>query len=255
MLDQRLIDLNFKSLLHCGGRHPFDGSVEGYCISCDEQRLLESTELHLSQISHGADTHDFEEFCGEQVPKPSIQTRVLFVFESPGSRFLNGEAVPYKRFNKIPPNKTRYWLPDEPYVPKNLDEVAKAGNKYGPYLAYLIWHFKLKNAYVTNAVKCGLTVKGSNPPRFIPFPKPIGPYKEVRDNCFKLFLRTELDILPPAIIFAVGDSALRLLKTVEPSTYGHLVCLYHPAGRGSRKEMFEKNERYIESSLRDEGLT
>ncbi len=256
MLDQRLIDLNFKSLLHCGGLHPSDGSVQGYCISCDEQRFLESTDVHLSQISHGADTHDFEEFVGEQVPEPYIEARVLFVFESPGGSFWNGTAVPYERFKKIPPNNTRYWLPDGPHVAKTLDEVAKEKNKYGPYLAYLIWHFKLKNTYITNAVKCGLAVNGSGRPRFRPFPKGLsGPYKEVWDNCFKRFLRNELDILRPAIVFAVGGEAHRLLKTVDTTPSGRLVCLYHPAGRGSRKEIFEKNDRCIESSLRDAGLT
>jgi hypothetical protein len=206
----------------------------------------------LSQISHGADTDDFEQLIGEQVPRPYIQAPVLFVFESPGSRFGNGTPVPYERFNKIPPNLDRYWLPDEHHVvAKTLSEAAKA--KYGPYLAYLIWHFKLKNAYITNAVKCGLTVNGSDGPRFLPFL--IGRYRKVWDNCFKLFLRKELDILRPAIVFAVGVRAHRLMKTVDATAYGCLIRLDHPAGRRSRKEIFEKNDRCIESSLRDAGLT
>ncbi len=110
--------------------------------------------------------------------------------------------------------------------------MTKSGSKYGPYLAYLIWNFKLKNAYITNAVKCGLTVNGSDPPRFRPFPKRlIGPYKEIWDNGFKRFLlKNELGFLWLVIVFAMGGQAHRLLKTVDAAAYGRQVCRISSCG-------------------------
>jgi hypothetical protein len=245
--------LNFSELLHCDGRQP-QVACSGYCVSCDRAKFLDEEDVHLHQMSHGADTSDFEDFYGREISGPYIHQWVVFIFESPGGQYQNGVDVPYQGFSKRPPNKTRYWLPDDETVwPATLDDVLSAGNPYGPYLAYLMKQFALKNAYFTNAIKCGLTVNGSAPPKFQPYSKVSAPYRKIGDNCFSLFLREELRLLDPAVVFAVGDNAHRLLLRANPAFRS--VCLYHPVPRGNRRRALEDNDRTIRAALAAASLT
>jgi hypothetical protein len=98
-----------------------------------------------------------------------------------------------------------------------------------------------------------LTVNDSAPPKFQPYSKLTGPYRKIGDNCFSLFLREELRLLDPAVVFAVGDNAQRLLQRVDPPIR-KLVCLYHPVPRGSRRPPLEKNDLTIRDALKAAGL-
>src|SRR5712692_3352398 len=115
--------------------------------------LLDGSDVHLDRMSHAADTQDFEAFYREELLRPYIEDWVFFVLESPGGQDDNGDARTHRNFTKRPPNNAYYWLPDDRnHWPTTLGEVLQADNSYGPYLAYLIKRFRLKNAYFTNAV-------------------------------------------------------------------------------------------------------
>jgi hypothetical protein len=202
-------------------------------------------------MSHAADTSDFEAFYGKELNKPYIEEWVFFVLESPGGQYHNGDPQRYEGVEKRPPNKAYYGLPDDnDHWPESLDEVLGKTNAYGPYFAYLIRRFRLKNAYFTNAVKCGLTINGSNPPQFRSYSHRRDPDKRIRDECLNLFLRKELDV-KPALVFAMGDNTTGLLRTACPPITPQPIGLYHPNPRirSRRRHYLERNDSEIGAAL------
>src|SRR5262249_36429019 len=110
--------------------------------------------------------------------------------------------------------------------------------------AYLINRFHLRNAYLTNVVKCGvrsaLTKEILSGAAYMPW--------QVTDNCASRFLSKEIQRTKPVLIAAIGDDAEKQLKRqgFTPS-----VKLLHPAARGlSTREKISKNEDSMRDALR-----
>ena len=97
--------------------------------------------------------------------------------------------------------------------------------------------FKLANVYVTNLVKCGLNNAEG---KF----KGIASFKdETIDNCYKNFLKEEISIFKPKIIFAVGSAVERWVNHLVKVDYEEdclVQQLPHPAGqrRGFRDDHY-----------------
>ncbi len=252
-------ELNFKELLHYGkqpvveNRYKQPIQCSGYCISCEEKNLLKNSKHVLDQMSHGADSWDFEQLIGE-LPIPNNNTPIIFLLESPGGYYLNGEPKNYNGISKQPPVNHYYWTPDlkewptDPYSLKNL---------YGPYFAYLLFKHKIKNAYFTNAIKCSLcSLANKDKKQFIPYRiVKTADYRDtmIRNNCYDLFLSREIKIHDPKICFCFGKKVKQMSYYLDfKSKYPEMKCYYliHPAARMSRKTIIEKNDRQIEKILK-----
>ncbi|MCY3749789.1 MAG: uracil-DNA glycosylase family protein, partial [Gammaproteobacteria bacterium] len=127
-------------------------------------------------------------------------------------------------YNKHP-SKTWFWIEDDwPYI--TYPEGFR-GRKYGGFVWSSTMTFKLANVYMTNLVKCGLNNAEGQFQGISSFED-----KAVK-NCFTNFLKKEISILKPKVIFAVGSAVERWVKYfVKDMKYTCFVQqLPHPAAR------------------------
>ncbi len=97
MLNEQLARLNFEVLVLYEGGAPkaafkYNVHCSGLCTSCEEQHLLTGTPWELYQMSHAADTSDYEHALDEDLPAPGpgqryITEPVMFLLWGP-SYFL-----------------------------------------------------------------------------------------------------------------------------------------------------------------------
>lgn len=255
----RLVDLNFRNLLHYGGQPPVQNAYNppipctGYCVDCEEKHLVPEG-WQLDQMSHACDTTDFEALLGP-LPldgRPIMDRRIMFLLEKPGGDYENGAAVPYLDFQKRPPVNHYYWTPNVAVWPVNVAEFG--GNFYGSYFAYLMRRFRMRNVYITNSVKCAWRMAppggqaGAKAPTFSP----------VTENCTNRWLSNEVALCPPVVSFCFGrrakDHAARLKNL--GATVGLIRYLWHPSAiqlsqryKKTREEMVAENDHWIEETL------
>lgn len=258
MNDAALAHLNFKTLLHYDAT-PDAGSIptggikcNGFCVSCEKQDLLAGSGLRLDQMSHGADTSDFERSI-TKLPTGGIDHPIAFILESPGGYYGNGRKILHEGTSKQPPVNHYYWTPKLTEWPTT---PAMVNGRYGPYFAYIIASHKLKNAYFTNMVKCSLAKQTTD--QFVRFKAVKNPKyvdARVRENCYENFLSKEMDILQPKLVFYFGSVSQGMghysgLKSFLASS--KFVTLRHPAARGTFMRTILENDERIHSAL--EGL-
>jgi hypothetical protein len=262
MTNQRLTDLNFCTLLKYGGmphvknRYDKPAPCQGYCVACDKAGFVTATETALDQMSHGADTSDFEQMLGN-LPLPGCVVSVVFLLESPGGYYDNGQPVPFEGVNKQPPVCGYYWMPSGPT--QRWPETSEGlHDHYGSYFAYLLYRHRLKSAYFTNIVKCSLGFPKKK--TFVPYyvvKDESNPHSRIRRRCCDLFLSNELRILSPAIVFYFGQRAARMGKylQLQDSCPGAVFCrLCHPAARNIRwTQLVESNDATIREALTSNG--
>ncbi len=265
--------LNFEELIHidtddaadysfetytANGGHKIKAGGAGGCVRCETSGLASQTEMDskpkLSLISHGAHSQDYLSLLKGKSPKSSIDWRdnpVLFVLESPSTDSGQYHEEDTREIWKKPA-RSWYWLPDESKL-ENYDPLNYAKNstqgKYGEYFASIIYRFGLRNAYVTNMMKCGISTLG----------KPIfdsGQYKCVRDNCIDQYLSREIKIFQPEAIFTFGtnayDGVRRNFKEYDPSR--NLICLPHPASRHKKNKFQEMSHERLLIGLKLNGI-
>ena len=260
MKNTALAELNFNNLLHYGcqpeRRGKFSSAVQcsGFCISCEKKGFLHADNHRLDQMSHGADTDDFEQAI-HPLPEDGVKVPIAFLLESPGGDYGNGSQISFEGITKRPPVNHYYWTPKDltewPYDPSSA--VPKS---YGPYFAYLFAAHKLHNAYFTNIIKCSLVPSNAN--RFKEYYVAKDPNlrdSKIRTNCYELFLRKEMELVSPEVVFFFGTKAARMgrlegLHSLLPEA--RFVTLYHPAARYMNpSRIVEQNDKRIDESLRD----
>jgi hypothetical protein len=246
---------------HC---HP---TITGYCVSCETHNppinevAREHTEkfphragFRLVNISHGATSEDFiQAIPAEDQPDRSDWRKdsVMFLFESPSKDLQVGKAgtacadlyhapIPCHSFLKRPAQKWYWIIRDHPQrdvrgqvqypYPHNF-----CGGLYGELILSILLTFRLNNAYVTNLVKCGMNAPdGRSPPPGINAFNP-----GCVSNCYKQFLKKEIAILKPKVIFAFGSAVrdridgLWRASPVERLNAPVIQVLPHPARRRS----------------------
>jgi hypothetical protein len=212
--------------------------IRGYCVSCEGKGLNQSPSdptFILQTISHGAHSDDFFQACGQTPGQDWKRDPVMFVFQSPGKRHRFFSAVPYGNYQKWPTGEW-YWihgplhLPPPPTgcPPTGYPDYFQGGKThgYGHFVLGVMLTFKLANVYVTNLVKCGLHDSSGKKTR---------PLKDFAPgcvrNCYDVFLRKELDIFQPKIIFAVGAHGAARLKALAGQPWV-IQQLPHPAAHG-----------------------
>jgi hypothetical protein len=262
MKNPALAELNFNRLLHYGGtpggrgRFSVATRCTGYCVSCEKNGYLDIGDHRLDQMSHGADTDDFERaIC--PLPGDGIKVPVAFLLEAPGGDYDNGSEIEFEGITKRPPIKSYYWTPHGLNAWPS-DPSRNGPKSYGRYFAYLLATHKLHDAYFTNFIKCSLAQRDTGQLKdYYVAADPNNRDSKIRTNCFKLFLSEEMKLVNPGIVFYFGKKAERMgyfarLRALLPST--RFVTLYHPAARTSPSRIVSVNDKRIHDCLSDANL-
>ena len=229
--------------------------IQGYCVSCEARNLNESPSdptFRLQTISHGAHSDDFFQACGQTPGQDWKRDPVMFVYQSPGGRTSFFSEASYGNYRKWP-SREWYWihrpiqLPHPPVgcPPTGYPEYFQGGLNYGygHFVLGVMLTFKLAKVYVTNLVKCGLQdPSGRSKPLTSPHPPnvrlPDNFNPDCIRNCYDTFLKKELDIFQPKIVFAVGASGADWLKALADKRWV-IHPLPHPAARGLTAARFQ----------------
>lgn len=237
-MEKKLKELNFNKLLIIDtniNSYNFDvymnnqgHKIKGFCTDCEQKGFnLCPTDKNfkLQNISHGASTEDFIRATKQHKLDRSDwkEEGVFFLMEGPSidyNIYINKVSNGYKK----KPAKEWYWI--HKIQEKYMYPEEFSGGRYGTLINSIIFTFKLKNAYISNFVKCGLNNENNN------F-KGIQEYDErCLKNCFDNFLIREMEILRPKIVFCFGSNVENKLYEIYPNDYPFRVCvLPHPAGR------------------------
>ena len=259
MRDHLLVNLNFCEIVNYGGQPPAQAQQNppitcyGYCVSCEESGVLQQVGGQLSLMSHGCDSEDFKIVLGPMPPSQDpevtrpIVKPVLFLLNDPGGGVQNGRVIPYRGFQKQPPVNIYYWAPDCEGWPDSPSQVVEGSNLYGPYFAYLMRRYQLRNVYITNRVKC--KYRGENNRANQPRP--------IVEHCVKRLLTREVEFFDPQLAFCFGGKAMRTFQALVQSVIPNCrpVCLYHPGARLASAELIEENDRWIRGFLDEQNLT
>lgn len=227
----RLLELAHTSPAHytfseyCknGFRHP---SLRRFCTECERLNChtyeLNKKVFRLQNISHGTHAADF--LASVDGPVETVgwhEEPVLFIYESPSLDYNIYETVEIEGIKKRP-TKLWYWIHEKQKPYKFPDEFS--GFKYGTFILSCILTFQLKNAYVTNLVKCGLNTEDGD--QFLGLAHFDA---QCVRSCIRNYLQKEVDILQPKVIFAFGARVYSWV-TQEVRTAAPIHQLPHPAG-------------------------
>ncbi len=224
--------------------------ITGYCTRCESKgcnKCPEDDSFELKNISHGASSDDVllatkqnsTDFSGWH------NEGVLFLMEGPSKGYDIYEEVEFNGYLKRP---TQYWF----WVNDDQEKLSYPqefkGRVYGSLFNSIIFTFRLKNAYLTNLVKCGLNDANDG------F-KGIGKYStESIDTCYENILLKEIEIVKPKVIFCFGSKVYNFLyrKYFDEKFPWIVISLPHPARgqQGFSHELF----RHLYYSMILEGL-
>ena len=201
------------------------------CNLCEKNSVNKSSdgEFSLQIVSHGI--HSFDLFK-IQKPKDYSDYRddaVMLVMESPSN---NVDACYKEEINEKHPAKVWWWADGKSTAEPIVYPKRFSSKMYGDFFNSFVHTFKLKNAYMTNLVKCGMLNsahdKFGNLDEF--------PAKCI-NMCFKEIFLEEVKILKPKVIFTLSSKVNNYLnekKVIEKiekelGTKPYIVTLPHPA--------------------------
>lgn len=238
---EELKELNFNKVLKVNSKQKSysfseyinnkEHQIEGFCTSCEEKNChysFKNPTFKLSTMSHGTHTADFIEAQRNFNIDTSAwhEQPVMFVFESPAGEDQKYRPITYNEVTKKPV-KEWYWIHNVKEKYLEFPEKFEKGKNYGSLVLSMINTFKLKNAYITNLVKCGLNNDAGQFRGLAHFSN------ECVVNCYETILKKEIEIVQPRVVFAFSKSVKRWLKKLDPSL--RIVYLPHPAGRVENK--------------------
>ena len=231
-----------------------------YCKECDRIcHIEENDNFKLCNISHGTHTFDFLEACGQN-PKEILNNKewtdipVLFLMENPSLDYDIYDYINNETDGKRPAKKW-YWIHSDwtaDYQNGNgkfEDDTYLKQGIYGRMVFSLINQYKLANAYLTNAVKCGMSDAKFDDTKENHVSeteaKNLSEYKfECIKTCFKKILIKEINALlsnkNDLIIFAFGSRTYWDIKDFMSNNYlknekkdinCKIIKMPHPASR------------------------
>jgi len=201
--------------------------IKSYCTSCEETigHISGEEGYSLYNISHGSHSIDFLAASNAVVNTDGWNEEgVMFVMENPSKDYDIYQTSAITKANGVTyekrPSQKWYWIHNKQDLlefPNNF-----VGRKYGEFVASAILTFRLKNAYMTNLVKCGLNT--SDGQRF----KGTNSYNpECVKNCYRRILSKEIQAINPKVIFAFGRNTYDWLNKLTEGV--KVVMLPHPA--------------------------
>lgn len=213
------------------------------CHKCEDDSVNKSSdgEFSLQIVSHGIHSLDLFKIQKFNDYSDYRDDAVMLVMESPAS---NLDACYKEEFDEKHPGKHPakvWWWADGKSTAdyKSTDErtiypYGFSSKKYGEFFNSFVHTFKLKNAYMTNLVKCGM-LKDSDHNKYgnlDKFPS------ECKNNCFENIFLEEVERLKPKVIFTLSskvynyltaDKRLNEIKGVKGCESLDIVALPHPA--------------------------
>lgn len=208
------------------------------CQECEDNSANKSSdgEFSLQIVSHGIHSLDLFKIQKFNDYSDYRDDAVMLVMESPAS---NLDACYKEEIDGKHPAKVWWWADGKSTDDhKSTDERTTypygfSSKKYGEFFNSFVHTFKLKNAYMTNLVKCGM-LKDSDHNKY-------GNLDEFPDKCismcFKEFFLKEVEILKPKVIFTLSSKVYNYLnvgKVIEKiekklGAKPYIVALTHPA--------------------------
>lgn len=224
-------------------REEFVKCNKGCCTLCEGEKCATPLDeeqhkgFQLYYVSHGAHALDFCEAMKIDMGDDWNDQPVLFLFENPSIQYdeLYGEKVEGE-YDKHPAKKW-YWLHDGYKNGVSLDypKYYRQGC-YAELIASIIKSFRLRNAYMTNFVKCGMNDDGGKHYLGTAYYK-----TKCINTCFNNVLLEEIKILTDGfrqklIVFAFSQRVYGLaqdyLGKVDALRDRYSLCLMpHPASR------------------------
>lgn len=206
-----------------GDEHP----IKSYCTSCEEEigHITDEEGFALYNISHGTYSSDFIAASNSYICTDGWnEAGVMFVMENPSKDYDIYKTVEVTKEDGATyakrPSRQWYWIHNKQDIlefPNNF-----AGRKYGEFVASAIYTFRLKNAYLTNLVKCGL-----NTPDGQSFKGTNSYNPECVRKCYSKNLCREIELVKPRVIFAFGRNTYDWLRELTNGI--KIVMLPHPA--------------------------
>jgi uracil-DNA glycosylase len=158
---------------------------------------------------------------------PEEETEIMLIGDNPGPVLKEEEKEieelktldPVERARKISALTYSCFVKGRTPYHKNLREfLSKFLHKYRPHICMGIDEYIKKHVYITELVKCG-------------FEKNDAVTLEIRERCYEAFLKREIEIVKPKIIFVLGKAASdflksALLKEIKPEI---IFLPYHPS--------------------------
>lgn len=230
-------------------------NVNECCLLCGDDSNFNCDQWNKRIISHGTHSFDYIEVFKKFEPNIDISdwnyNPVVFLFENPSR---DKEAA-----------KHWYWIQegyqrdkDSPHFMFDKDSVKEENiykkGKYNEMLASIIYHYKLANAYVTNAVKCGFQKNNGD------FMKTKEYSKKCIDNCLYKILYKELECITSQFkdkvtIICFGRAAEKLVlrflknwerKNDEEKNNDKPIYVYHPAAPVSAEKRRQVMDNMLE---------
>lgn len=221
----------------------------GYCTRCEDKGCHVSPKhpnFSLSHISHGSSSDDL--FQATRTENTSLQgwhsENVLFIMESPS---VDGwdlySELKYLGYKKKP---AQFWYWIHKYQDQATYPTHFSRGEYGLLFKSIVFTFRLKNAYLTNLVKCGLNNSAGAFKGF----KEYDPL--AIETCYENFLEKEIQMFQPKIIFCFGANVYNYIwYKYEDDEFPWIVMpLPHPATRS----LTNLQLRHLYYSLILEGL-
>lgn len=233
ILDTDVDNYNFNEYLK-NDRH----NIKGFCTRCEQKGCNicpTDASFRLQNISHGATSADVIMSTGiEDLDTSSWHNEgVLFLMEGPSVDSWGFYEENEINGIKKKPTKEWYWIHEK--QPKFIYPLQFRGGRYGALFNSIIFTFKLKNAYLTNLVKCGLNNDLNNYKGIREYPT------ECLSTCVENVLIKEMEALNPKVVFCFGSNVENYLWDLYPTDYPfQVIGLPHPAGqrRGFKDEYY-----------------
>ncbi len=205
----------------------------GVCNLCKKNSANKSSdgEFSLKIVSHGIHSLDLFKIQKFNDYSDYRDDAVMLVMESPAS---NLDACYSEEFYGKHPAKVWWWADGKTTAESATYPDGFSSRKYGEFFNSFVHTFKLKNAYMTNLVKCGM-LKDSDHNEYgnlDKFPS------ECKNNCFENIFLEEVKALKPKVIFTLSSKVynyltankrLNEIKGVKGCESLDIVALPHPA--------------------------
>lgn len=203
------------------------------CHECEDYSVNKSSddEFSLQIVSHGIHSLDLFKIQKFNDYSDYRDDAVMLVMESPAS---NLDACYKEEFDGKHPAKVWWWADGESTAKSTTYPNEFSSKKYGDFFNSFVHTFKLKNAYMTNLVKCGMLKKSDNNKygNLDKFPA------KCKSECFEKIFLEEVRVLKPKVIFTLSSKVnnyltetkrFKIIKDAIGCEFLDIVALPHPA--------------------------
>jgi hypothetical protein len=254
-LDEKNNKGHFKGIIGCCHICEDHGVNKPDAKKCADEKKDYNNGFQLQYVSHGSHTIDYlhasglnnSEILKEYSENNWNHTPVLFLMENP-SKDYDGYTKMDDTYKKYP-SKSWYWIfrkrDSVKKTQENGDDFLKQGY-YGDMIYSLICNNRLANAYITNAIKCGMNKRWTDKDGNLQDDY-LGTWwyqNSCKELCGERVLAKEIEALAEGedniVVFAFGNNAYHFAKdflqnsgnaVIKTLKHKQLILLPHPSSR------------------------